>query len=147
LIVDTPPGTGDVHISLSQNIPLSGVVLVSTPQSAALNVTRRAVDLYRTLKVPIIGVIENMSYVICESCKHENVLYNNEIEKFSREMQVDVIGKIPLEKQIITCCEAGTPSCIKFPESSYCEAYRNIAKGIIEYLDEVDKIRANKSSA
>ncbi|KAG5676761.1 hypothetical protein PVAND_006570 [Polypedilum vanderplanki] len=147
LIVDTPPGTGDVHLSLSQNIPLSGVILVSTPQSAALNVTKRAVDLYRTLKVPIIGVVENMSYVICEKCHQENILYNNEIEKFSQESQVEVIGKIPLEKEIIKCCEAGTPSCIKFPESSFSKAYQNIAKGIIEYLEDIDKIRANKKSS
>lgn len=146
LIVDTPPGTGDVHLSLSQNIPISGVILVSTPQLAALNVTKRAVDMYRTLKVPIIGIIENMSYVLCESCGHENVLYNNEIEKFSREAQVDVIGKIPLEKEIIKCCEAGIPACIKHPEASFTKVYRNIGKEIIEYLEEIDKI-TNKTAA
>ncbi|CRK90798.1 CLUMA_CG004488, isoform A [Clunio marinus] len=143
LIVDTPPGTGDVHLSLSQNVPLSGVILVSTPQTAALNVTKRGADMYKTLKVPIIGIVENMSYVICENCKHKNVLYNNAIDDFSKEMNIDVIGKVPLEKEIIKCCEAGTPSCIKYPDSSFSESYRHISKYIIKYLEEFDTIIAN----
>lgn len=143
LIVDTPPGTGDVHLSLSQNVPLSGVILVSTPQTAALNVTKRGADMYRTLKVPIIGIVENMSYVICEDCGHKNVLYDNAIDEFSKELNIDVIGKIPLEKEIIKCCEAGTPACIKSPDSSFSESYRHISKKIIRYLDDSLK---NKSS-
>jgi ATP-binding protein involved in chromosome partitioning len=146
LIVDTPPGTGDVHLSLSQNVPLSGVILVSTPQTAALNVSRRAADMYRTLKVPIIGIIENMSYVVCESCGHENILYTNAIDAFTKELDIDVLGKIPLEKEIINCCEAGTPSCIKFPEAKFSESYRNIAKTVIGYLDNYDEIANKKSS-
>lgn len=84
LIVDTPPGTGDVHLSLSQNVPLSGVILVSTPQTAALNVTRRGADLYKILKVPIIGIIENMSYVVCENCGTKNELFKNSLNAFSK---------------------------------------------------------------
>lgn len=144
LIVDTPPGTGDVHLSLSQNVPLSGAILVSTPQTAALNVTKRGAEMYRTLKVPIIGIVENMSYVICEKCSHQNVLYNNAIDDFSRDMKIDVIGKIPLEKEIIKCCEAGTPSCIKYPDSSFSKTYRNISKNIIRYLDEYNQVMKNK---
>jgi len=146
LIVDTPPGTGDVHLSLSQNVPLSGVILVSTPQTAALNVTKRGADMYRTLKVPIIGIVENMSYVICEKCEHQNVLYNNAIDKFSEETNIDVLGKIPLEKEIITCCEMGTPSCIKYPNSSFSESYRNISNNLIQYLEEFNKIINKKKS-
>jgi ATP-binding protein involved in chromosome partitioning len=142
LIVDTPPGTGDVHLSLSQNVPLSGVILVSTPQSTALNVTKRGADMYKTLNVPIIGIIENMSYVICEKCGTQNVLFNNAIDDFSKEMNIDVLGKIPLEKEIITCCELGTPSCIKYPESSFTQSYKNISKKIIEYLDELEVLKS-----
>lgn len=109
--------------------------------------TRRGADMYRTLKVPIIGIIENMSYVVCEGCGHQNILYNNAIDEFSREMNIDVIGKIPLEKEIIKCCEAGTPSCIKFPDSSFSKSYRNISKQIIHYLDEFDAIIKNKTSS
>lgn len=145
LIVDTPPGTGDVHLSLSQNVPLSGVILVSTPQTAALQTTKRGADMYRSLKVPIIGIVENMSYVICEECGHQNVLYNNAIDGFSKELNIEIIGKIPLEKEIIRCCEAGTPSCIKFPESTFSQSYRIISRRIIEYLDELDEIVKNKT--
>lgn len=146
LIVDTPPGTGDVHLSLSQNVPLSGVILVSTPQIAALQTTKRGADMYRTLKVPIIGIVENMSYVVCEECGHQNVLYNNAIDDFSKEMNIEVIGKIPLEKEIIRCCEAGTPSCIKYPDSSFSKSYKNISRRIIQYLDELDENTKNKSN-
>jgi ATP-binding protein involved in chromosome partitioning len=125
-------------------VPLSGVVLVSTPQTAALNVTKRAVDMYQTLKVPIVGIVENMSYVVCEKCKHENVLYNNAIEKFSRDLDIDIIGNVPLEKEIINCCEAGTPSCIKFPDSSFTKAYQNISKSLIDYLDEYNRLIKEK---
>lgn len=144
LIVDTPPGTGDVHLSLSQNVPLSGAILVSTPQTSALNVTKRGADMYKTLNVPIIGIIENMSYVICEKCGTKNILFNNAIDDFSKELNIDVIGKIPLEKQIITCCENGTPSCIKYPKSSFTESYRKISKKIIEYLDELKVLQSNR---
>lgn len=145
LIVDTPPGTGDVHLSLSQNVPLSGVILVSTPQTTALNVTRRGADMYRTLKVPIIGIIENMSYVICDGCGKENILYNNAIDAFSDELDIDVVGKIPLEKEIINCCENGTPSCIQHPDAKFTKVYRNIAKTVIGYLDHYNAISSEKS--
>lgn len=102
--------------------------------------------MYKTLKVPIIGIVENMSYVVCENCQHPNVLYNNAIDEFSKEMNIAVLGKIPLEKEIIKCCEAGTPSCIKFPDSSFSESYRNISKTLIRYLDELDNVVKNKSS-
>lgn len=103
--------------------------------------------MYRTLKVPIIGIVENMSYVVCEECKHENVLFNNEIDDFSRDTDINIIGKIPLEKEIIKCCEAGTPSCIKYPESSFTKTYRNISKNIIQYLDEFDEAMLNKTNS
>lgn len=102
--------------------------------------------MYRTLKVPIIGIVENMSYVVCEDCGHQNVLYNNAIDDFSREMNINVIGKIPLEKEIIKCCEAGTPSCIKYPDTSFSKTYRAISKNIIQYLDELNEIK-NKAKS
>lgn len=103
--------------------------------------------MYRTLKVPIIGIIENMSYVICDGCGKENILYNNSIDAFSQELDIDIVGKIPLEKEIINCCEAGTPSCIQHPEAQFTKAYRNIAKSVIGYLDHYDHIQiaGNKS--
>lgn len=167
LVVDTPPGTGDVHLSLSQNVPLSGVVLVSTPQTSALNVTKRGADMvrslqlllvihlfigrfslqYKTLNVPIIGIVENMSYINCEKCGAQNMLFKNAIDEFSREMNIDVLGKIPLEKEIIRCCESGTPSCIRHPDSSFTVSYRQISRKIIEYLDELEMLQAKSKSS
>ena len=100
--------------------------------------------MYKTLKVPVIGIIENMSYVVCESCGAENILYNNAIDSFVKELDMDILGKIPLEKEIINCCETGVPSCIKFPDSKFTESYNNIAKTVIGYLDDYDKIANEK---
>jgi ATP-binding protein involved in chromosome partitioning len=145
LIVDTPPGTGDVHLSLSQNVPLSGVILVSTPQNTALKVTKRGADMYKILKVPILGIVENMSYIVCEKCGTSNHLYNNIIQEFSDTEGIPILGQIPIEKQIVSCCEEGTPSCLKFPDSEFTKQYRNISRKLIEFLDGQEEIR-NKSS-
>lgn len=141
LIVDTPPGTGDVHLSLTQNVPIAGVVLVSTPQNAALKVTKRGADMYKAFNCPILGIIENMSYVSCEKCGHNNQLYSNEIDKFSKENQIPILGKVPMERQIVNCCESGTPSVFQFPESEYSKQYRNISRRLIEFLDKIDKAK------
>ena len=77
LIVDTPPGTGDTHLSLVQNVPVDGVLLVTTPQKAARDVTRRGALMYQKLNVPLVGIVENMSSVICPKCNHETSLFRD----------------------------------------------------------------------
>ena len=139
LIVDTPPGTGDVHLSLSQNIPISGVLLVSSPQTAALEVTKRGAEMYKTLKVPLIGLVENMSHVICDNCNHKIELSNNRTEEFAEILNVDVLGRIPIEKEVMQCCDSGTPLCLKFPESKFADSYRRIGEKIVEFLNKVDE--------
>ena len=77
LVVDTPPGTGDTHLSLVQNVPIDGVLLVTTPQKAAVDVTRRGALMYQKLNVPLIGIVENMSSIICPKCSHEVSLFKD----------------------------------------------------------------------
>ncbi|XP_055597178.1 iron-sulfur protein NUBPL-like [Uranotaenia lowii] len=135
LVVDTPPGTGDVHLSLSQNVPISGVVLVSTPQIAALEVTRKGAEMYRTLKVPLIGLVENMSHVICDKCDNVIELADRTTQRYADEQSVDILESIPIEKRIMQCGDSGTPSCLKFPDSHLASKYRTIGEKVIKFLE------------
>nr|CAD7411109.1 unnamed protein product [Timema poppensis] len=86
LIVDTPPGTGDTHLSLIQNIPLSGVLLVTTPQTAALQVARRGIGLFQKLQVPVVGIVENMSSVTCAKCHHSTPIFGQGTAQMAAEL-------------------------------------------------------------
>ncbi|XP_055923321.1 iron-sulfur protein NUBPL isoform X2 [Eupeodes corollae] len=134
LIVDTPPGTGDVHLSLAQNVPISGVLLVSTPQTAALQITARGAEMYKTLKIPIFGLAENMGYIVCTSCETKMNIFKNVTNKFAEEMGTGTIVSIPIDAKITDCCDAGTPMVAKFPDSLYAESFRHLAKKILEKL-------------
>ncbi|XP_055638096.1 iron-sulfur protein NUBPL [Toxorhynchites rutilus septentrionalis] len=135
LIVDTPPGTGDVHLSLSQLVPISGVILVSTPQLAALEVTKKGADMYTTLKVPLIGLVENMSHVICDRCENHIELSKNSTQIFADKLNIDVLERIPMEKEVMQCGDLGTPLCLKYPDSKFADAYRIIGRKVIDFLD------------
>ncbi|XP_001663356.2 iron-sulfur protein NUBPL isoform X1 [Aedes aegypti] len=135
LVVDTPPGTGDVHLSLSQHVPISGVLLVSSPQRAALEVTSKGAEMYKTLKVPLIGLVENMSHVICDKCDNRIELAQNSTKDFAKQLGVQVLESIPIEKEVMQCGDSGTPLCLKYPESQFAKAYRNIGQKVIDFLD------------
>lgn len=134
LIVDTPPGTGDLHLSLAQNVPISGVVLVSTPQKAALDVTIRGADMYKTLKVPLIGIIENMSHVICSKCNESIDLYPRLMNEMTKEWNIELLDSIPIDSKISECADAGTPIVLQQPKSQLSQTYRNIVDKILKFL-------------
>ncbi|KAI8033934.1 iron-sulfur protein NUBPL [Drosophila gunungcola] len=132
LVVDTPPGTGDVHLSLSQNVPITGVILVTTPHSAAVQVTVRGARMYEKLNVPIFGLVENMRYSTCENC-------NQRIEFFKNSSTNSLPHKLislPLHSHIAECSEIGVPIVIKYPESKYSNLFTQLAKKISEILDK-----------
>ncbi|XP_053693843.1 iron-sulfur protein NUBPL [Sabethes cyaneus] len=135
LVVDTPPGTGDVHLSLSQNVPISGVLLVSSPQLAALQVTKKGAEMYETLKVPLIGLVENMSHVVCDKCENRIDLAKNCTAQFADELGIKVLESVPMEKEIMQNGDLGTPHFLKCPESKFADAYRNLAKKVTQFLD------------
>ncbi|XP_052894189.1 iron-sulfur protein NUBPL isoform X1 [Anopheles moucheti] len=134
LIVDTPPGTGDVHLSLSQNVPIDGVVLVSSPQAAALDITKKGAQMYRTLQVPLIGLVENMSHVVCDKCSNQIEFAENVIDVYLKELSIDILARVPIEKDVMRCSDAGTPVCLKFPHSQLAKAYSSIATKVIQFL-------------
>jgi ATP-binding protein involved in chromosome partitioning len=118
LIVDMPPGTGDVALSLSQTVPVAGAVLVTTPQVVSLADTRRAVAMYRKLNIPVIGLIENMSFFVCPGCGHESDIFGKGGgERLAEEMSVPFLGSIPLHEPIRAGGDIGVPIVESDPDS------------------------------
>lgn len=136
LIVDTPPGTGDIHLSLTQNVPVSGVLLVSTPQAAALDVTRRGAEMYRTLGVPLVGIVENMRHAWCENCHSKVDIYDGTgTEALAKQLGIHLLESIAIVPQVARSCDAGRPLVAQEQDSEYAAAFRRIANGILEFLD------------
>jgi len=123
LIVDMPPGTGDVALSLSQTVPVAGAVLVTTPQMVSLADTRRAIAMYRKLNIPPIGLIENMSYFVCPGCGHESDIFGKGGgERLAAELSVPFLGSIPLHEPIRAGSDSGVPIVESDPDSAPARA-------------------------
>ncbi|XP_068139978.1 iron-sulfur cluster transfer protein Nubpl [Drosophila tropicalis] len=133
LVIDTPPGTGDVHLSLTQHAPISGVILVSTPHTAAVEVTLRGAKMYEKLKVPIFGLVENMRYSICDKCKQRMEFFRP--DQSTKGLPKKLIS-LPLDAHIAECCEEGVPVVVKYPDSDYSELFKQLAQQITDTLDE-----------
>src|SRR4051795_8912428 len=124
LVVDLPPGTGDVSLSLSQTVPVAGAIVVTTPQQVSLADSRRAVAMYKKLNIPPLGVIENMSYFVCTNCSHESDIFGHGGgEKMSEELGVPFVGRIPIYQPIREGSDAGVPLMISEPESPAGRAF------------------------
>lgn len=135
LLVDTPPGTGDVHLSLTQIVPINGVLLVSTPQTAALEVTLRGAQMYKTLKVPIFGLAENMGHAICGNCQNKIEIFKSTTNKYLQQIETEILTSIPLDGNISDCCDNGIPMVLKYKESEYAKSFKSLAQQILRKLD------------
>ena len=137
MIIDMPPGTGDIQITLSQKIDFSGAVIVSTPQDIALIDAVKGLNLFRKIGVPVLGIIENMSYYVCEKCGHRADIFGHAGAKETAEKyKVDFLGEIPLHYDIRVNADEGTPIVQSAPDSIYAQAYHQIAQKIAEKLSE-----------
>ncbi|MBI3319189.1 MAG: iron-sulfur cluster carrier protein ApbC [Candidatus Omnitrophica bacterium] len=124
LLVDLPPGTGDVQLSLCQIIPLTGAVIVSTPQDVALNVAQKAIAMFKKLNVPLLGLIENMSFHVCRSCgKRDDIFGSGGAKATAERMEIPFLGEIPLETSIRETSDAGTPIVLSDPNSPAAHAF------------------------
>jgi ATP-binding protein involved in chromosome partitioning len=124
LIVDLPPGTGDVSLSLSQTVPVAGAVVVTTPQKVSLADSRRAVAMYKKLNIPTLGIIENMSHFVCPNCSHEaDIFGHGGGERMAEELGVPFIGRIPIYQPIREGSDAGVPLMISDPDSPASRAF------------------------
>jgi ATP-binding protein involved in chromosome partitioning len=136
LIVDTPPGTGDTHLSLVQNIPISGVILISTPQPAALQVTKRGAVMYRKLGVPIIGLVENMSSVTCPSCLNSVKIFGEGTKSLAAEIDSAIIQSFPLDQTISCSTDKGRPIVIEQPNSPQTKSYIDLGNQVVAFLEK-----------
>jgi len=128
LIIDLPPGTGDIQLTLSQKVPVSGAVIVTTPQDIALLDARKAYKMFEKVDVPIFGVIENMSTHVCSHCGHEEAIFGaHGAAKMAADYDLDVLGEIPLEMAIRELADSGSPTVVAEPESETAKRYQTIA--------------------
>jgi ATP-binding protein involved in chromosome partitioning len=135
LIVDMPPGTGDIALSLSQTVPVSGSVVVTTPQTVSVSDTRRAVRMYQKLNIPTLGLIENMSHFACPSCQHESDIFGKGGgERLATEMSVPFLGRVPIYEPIRIGGDTGVPITVGEPNSPAARAFRAAAEQLAAQL-------------
>lgn len=136
LVVDMPPGTGDAQLTMSQSVPLAGAVIVSTPQDLALIDARRGVAMFQKVNVPILGVIENMSYFLCPSCgTRSNIFGHGGARDEATRIGVPFLGEIPLHMEIREKADSGMPVVVSSPDSGHSKAYRAIARNVWDALE------------
>ncbi|MBY5933529.1 P-loop NTPase [Tateyamaria omphalii] len=133
LLLDLPPGTGDIQLTLAQAFPLSGAVVVSTPQDVSLKIARRGIRMMEQVNVPILGVIENMSGFTCPSCGTvTHIFHQGGGEAIAQELEVEFLGKVPLDPHVVDCADDGRPLVSAAPESEAASAYRAIAMSLTQ---------------
>ena len=135
LIVDMPPGTGDIQLTLSQQVPVSGAVIITTPQDIALLDARKGLQMFRKVSVPVLGVIENMSTHICTECGHEEALFGTGGgQQLSTDYDVELLGQLPLDVNIRQQTDSGKPTVISDPDGVVAQVYRQIARRMTALL-------------
>jgi len=131
LVIDMPPGTGDIQLTLAQSVPLTGAVIVTTPQDIALLDARKGLMMFEKVGVPILGIVENMSIHICSNCGHaEHIFGSGGGEKMCADYKVPFLGSLPLDITIREQADSGTPTVVAAPDSAVAEAYRAIARQV-----------------
>ena len=129
MVIDLPPGTGDVALSLCQLVPLGGAVVVSTPQHVAVGVASKAIDAFGKLNVPMLGLVENMSYYSCPHCgKPDNVFGHGGARLVAKDFELPFLGEIPLNSTMLEASEKGLPVVVSHPDSAPARALRRVAQ-------------------
>jgi ATP-binding protein involved in chromosome partitioning len=141
MVVDMPPGTGDTQLTMAQRVPLAGAVIVSTPQDIALVDARKGLNMFRKVDVPVLGLIENMSYFCCPNCGHRSEIFGHGgARREAARLGMDFLGEIPLDIVIRETSDGGFPIVAAEPESAHAKAYRAIAEAVWA------KIEANRAA-
>jgi len=128
LIVDMPPGTGDIQLTLAQKVPVTGAVIVTTPQDIALIDARKGLKMFEKVGVPIVGIVENMSIHICSNCGHAEHIFG--AAKMCEDYHVPFLGSLPLDIHIREQADSGRPTVVADPESQVAQIYREIARKV-----------------
>lgn len=140
LVIDMPPGTGDVQLSLSQKVPVTGAVIVTTPQDIALIDARKGLKMFEKVNIPILGIVENMSIHICSNCGHaEHIFGEGGGARMGEDYHVELLGSLPLELSIRQMADGGKPTVVGAPDSPAAEIYRAIARRVAVKIGEKAK--------
>lgn len=142
LLVDLPPGTGDIQLSLAQKIPLAGAVVVTTPQDVATADARKALQMFEKLHIPVLGIVENMAMHICAQCGHtEHIFGEGGGEQMASQYHVKLLGRLPLQKDIRMYGDQGEPIVHAAPNSTVSVIYRSIAENMLNILSKRPRAR------
>jgi len=135
LVVDLPPGTGDVHLTLVQTVPVTGAVIVSTPQDVGLQISMKTLRMFQQTKVPILGIVENMSYYVCPHCGGRDEIFGHGgAAQASETLHVPLLGQIPLDTAIRVSADSGTPVVLAEPESASGRAFRDVTGKLAQQI-------------
>ncbi|MGA3195301.1 MAG: Mrp/NBP35 family ATP-binding protein [Terriglobales bacterium] len=138
LIIDLPPGTGDVALSLIQTVPLTGAIVVSTPSDVALQDARKAIEMFRQMKVDIVGIAENMSYFVCPHCQHEvDIFSRGGVEKTATQFDLAFLGSIELDPEIRRAGDSGLPAVLKGEDSPHAKSLFAFARKVVTRVEEI----------
>lgn len=141
LIIDLPPGTGDIQLTLAQKIPVTAAIIVTTPQDLALLDARRAYEMFQKVHVPVLGIVENMSMHICSQCGHaEPIFGEGGGQAMGEEYGIPLLGQLPLDRQIREQTDSGKPTVVATPDNTNTKLYGDIAQQVITILASQEKI-------
>lgn len=136
MVVDLPPGTGDAQLTMAQRVPITGAVIVSTPQDIALLDARKGLNMFRKVDVPVFGIVENMSYFLCPSCGERSEIFGyGGARETAHKMGCDFLGEVPLHMAIRETSDGGHPITVSDPASAHAEAYMAIARQVADKID------------
>src|ERR1700716_1909760 len=145
LVVDLPPGTGDIQLTLAQKVPVTGAVIVTTPQDIALIDARKGLKMFEKVGIPILGVVENMSFHICPQCGHRSHIFGSGgAEKMSRDYGTELLGQLPLDEAIRQQADSGKPTVVADPEGRAAEIYRAIGRRLAVKIAEAARDMTSK---
>jgi len=145
LVVDLPPGTGDIQLTLAQKVPVTGAVIVTTPQDIALIDARKGLKMFEKVGIPILGVVENMAIHVCPNCGHESHIFGaGGADKMCREYGTELLGQLPLDAEIREQADSGRPTVVADPEGKIAEIYRRIARRCAVKIAEAQKDLTSK---
>jgi ATP-binding protein involved in chromosome partitioning len=138
MVVDLPPGTGDIALSLVQSVPLTGAVVVSTPSDVSLQDARKAIEMFRQMKVDLVGVVENMSYFVCPHCNHEiDIFSRGGAEKMAAQFSAPFLGGIELDPDIRKAGDGGKPIVLEGENSPHAKSIFAFARNVVARVDEI----------
>jgi ATP-binding protein involved in chromosome partitioning len=137
MIIDLPPGTGDAQLTLTQTAPLSGAVIVTTPQEVSLIDARKGLEMFRQVRVPVLGIVENMSFFVGEDGKRYDIFRHGGGRKLATAAGVAFLGEIPIDPRVAECGDVGDPIVRKYPDSPVAKAYQTLAQSVAQQLRQL----------